>query len=807
MLKTYFITSLRSILKHKLTTALNVLGLAAGLASGMLIMKYVQDELSYDRFHTQKNRIYRVQHDFLKEGAIDFQSARTYPKVGPAMLAEFGEVENYCRIFKKYKGGIVRYEDLSFQEENLIYADTSFLSIFDYELTQGNRATALSDSHTALIEEKVAVKYFGMTDPIGKRISVGSMHGVEEFEITGVIKSPENSHLKFELVFSYASLIDLFGNSAHDVWGNWYDFYTYLLLKPDVDVTGLEVKFPALADKYGGDRSGSKRIQLSLQPLTDIHLYSDLMMEARANGDAKTIYFLSILAIAILLIAWINYLNMATASAMERAKEVGVKKVTGATRLQLGIQFVAEAAVINFCAMLASFVIIILALPAYNLYSGYHVIWTDLFGDFAFWDKVALLWVFGSLVSGVYPALVLSSFDPVKVLKGNLKSSGHGILLRKVLVVTQFTASVILIAGTLIVYRQLQFIQRQSLGVDINQVMVVKAPDVITDQNLYNRTLEAYKSEILRGPNIEAVTVASEIPGRGVSWYMRSFREGDDINNDPTVIYAAVVDADYFKLLGIELVAGRFYSTDTREDSTNVILNEKAIEMLRFESAEQALQQRVRISRRTYTIVGVVKNYYHESPKEAFDPTAYLLMNEEKVYFAIRTTGADFFPALNHAESTFKNIFPGAPFDYFFLNDFYNQQFENDSKFNSLFNAFSLIAIIVASLGLFGLASFTISQRRREVGVRKALGASIQVIFLLFTKDFMKLIVIANAMAVPLVLVIMEQWLDNFAQKITIGVGVFVVSALATVVIAMASVGYHALKAALVNPVETLRCE
>ncbi len=806
MYKTYFVTTFRNIIRNKLVSILNVSGLAVGLAASILILKYVQDEFSYDQFHTNKDLIYRVQHNFLKGGQIDFQSARTFPKVGPAIEDEFPEVEKYCRLFKKYRGGNVQYEDVSFNEDYIFYADPSFLDMFSFELIEGDRSTVLKEAHTAVIEEQLAFKYFGDRNPIGKRIKVGSMHGLEEFEITGVIRSPQNSHLQFDLVLSYSSLISLFGEDADTEWG-WYDFYTYLLLKPEADPIELESKLPGMVDKYGGDRRGSKRVELILQPLTSIHLQSDLMMEAALNGDANTVCFLAILAIAILLIAWINYLNMATAGAMERAREVGIKKVVGASKIQLGLQFIIEAAIINLLAIAVSFLLIYIVLPYYNLFTGYPLTASELFYNWAFWDKVLMLYLIGTLVSGIYPAFVLSSYQPVKVLKGEWKTSSHGLIMRKALVILQFSASIILITGTILVYQQIQFMQSRELGFNSDDVLIVKAPDVIIDVAQYNRNMESYKTELLRSEHIEQVTITSAIPGRKVGWYIGSKRIGVD-QNDPTVtLYVATMDYDYFDLLDIQLITGRAYSKETGEDPTNVMINEKAVEMLGFGSAEESLQQKVVLFRDTLTVIGVVSNYFHQSPKEDFSPTAYRLMEAERNYFAIRMETGEYHSVLSNAERIYASLFPGYAFDYFFLDDFYKGQYDTERKFNNVFNTFSVLAVIIASLGLFALASYTIAQRTKEVGIRKVLGASVSGIFLLFIQDFLKLIFIANGIAMPVVLLVMNNWLNSFAQRITIGAGVFVLAAFIAIMLALLSIVYHAIKATRINPVKALRSD
>lgn len=805
MLKNYILTGIRALMRHRYFAVLNIFGLAVGLAAGVLILQYAAHELSYDQFHANKERIYRIDHTFLKNGAVDFQSAKTYPKVGPAMSSDFPEVEDYCRFMRKFRGGVVRSGDVNFREENLVYADTGFFKVFSFPWIEGDQSTALRDVHTAIVEEGMARKYFGSESPIGKRISVGSMDGMEEFEIRGVFRCPDNSHIKFDFVFSYSSLVSLWGESAANSW-NWYDFQTYVLLKPGSDAAALSAKLPAFVDKYGGERLGSKRVQLSLRPVTDIHLDSHLMMEASANGDRGTVYFLMILGAAVLAIAWINFINLSAARAMERAKEVGIRKVAGSSRWQLALQFIVEAFVINVGAVVLSLVIIYLALPMFNDLTGKEFT-AGMFLEFSFYSKVIVLAVVGSFVSGAYPAAVLSSYEPIKVLKGALKYSMKGMLLRKGLVVVQFAASVMLIAGTIVIYNQMSYLQTMETGINIENTLIVKTPDVITDRRAYDRSLDLYKQEMSNDNRINQAAITSEIPGRRVSWYAGGRMIGSDQDEPSIILFMTTMDDEYFDAYKIDLVAGRSYVKGIEEDSLNVVINEKAAELFGFKNAEEALQQRIRLLGDTMTIIGVVENYFQESPKEDFKPSAYLLTHQERSFFTFRFQAGSENDLIENARTSFAKIFPGLPFEYFFLSDFYEAQYLQDQNFMKSFLVFAAIAIIIASLGLFGLSSYLIVQRTKEVGVRKVLGSTSGSIFFLFLKEFLVLIAVSNVIAVPIVYVFMNEWLSEFTRRILIGPEVFVITVLGTSFLALVTISYHAVNASRLNPARALKHE
>jgi putative ABC transport system permease protein len=800
MFKNYVLTTLRNISRRKGFSMLNVLGLSIGLAASLLIMQYVKDEFSYDDFHASKENIYRVQYDRYRDNELVLQCATTFPKVAPTLLADYPEVQKACRLYLRYGGGVIRYDDIQMKEDNLFTADQSFFDIFSYPLLKGDRATALKEPNTAVVEEKTAHKYFGDADPIGKRLKFGNR---EEYEITGVIRSPENSHLKFSFLLSYPTLVKLYGPDVEQAWG-WYDFYTYIQLSPGADPKALEAKFPDFIKKYGAE-GDDKKIKFSLQRLTDIHLNSDLLQEARVNGNGRSVYFLSIIAFFILVIAWVNYINLATARAVERAKEVGVRKAIGAGRLQLMGQFIAEALIVNFGAVITAVALMSATIPLFNTLSG-KALTTSILTDPTLWYTAAALFLAGSALSGLYPAFVLSSYQPARVLKGSMKGTHEGLLLRKMLVVMQFVASVALIAGTLIVYNQLQFMQNRDLGVDIDQVLVINAPGV-TDTSTYVSQLRSFKSEVQRHPNVQSFTASSEVPGNLIYWTNGGKRIGGDQELPSIVMYRMGIDHNFFNTYKNKVLAGRVFSEDFTADTSNVILNRKAVEVLGFNTPENAVGGQVKIGDDTLTVVGVVENYHQEGLKSNFRQTAFHLLPENHSYYSVKVQAKDIDQTLAYIKEKYNQQFPENPFDYFFLDTFFQRQYQTDRQFGQVFGFFALLAIFVASLGLFGLASFTASQRTKEIGIRKVLGSTVPNIFLLLSKDFLKLVVIANVIAIPLVVYFMDKWLHTFAFRITIGYWIFLVSAVLTLLIALITVSFQSIRAAMANPVKSLRYE
>ncbi|MFZ6014308.1 MAG: ABC transporter permease, partial [Bacteroidota bacterium] len=743
--------------------------------------------------------VYRVQFDAYRNGEQIFQCATAFPKVAPMMKADFPEVEDATRLYLRYGGGVVRYEDISIKEDNLFQAEQNFFNIFSYPLISG--VSKLDQPNTAIVEKETARKYFGDIDPVGKRIRFGDR---EEYEITGVMESPENSHLKFSFLLSYPTLVTLFGENFNNAWG-WYDFYNYVLLKPGANPQALQAKFPAFIDKYGTWEKESERTKFILQPLDEIHLYSNLIQEARVNGNGDTVYFLMVIALFILVIAWINYINLATARAVERSKEVGIRKSIGAQKGQLIGQFISEAVVVNFAAALLGLVLVYSVIPAFNELADKHLTYS-IFSDLNLWISLIALFLVGSLLSGLYPAFVLSSYQPVKVLKGSMKGTKEGMFLRKTLVVGQFVTSVALIAGTIIVYRQLQFMQNKDLGIDINQTLVINAPGFLTFDSLYGNYLQSYRNSISTHPDIKSFTATSEVPGNLIFWTNGAKRVGDD-DTQRNQMYIMGIDYEFFNTFGNKLLSGRGYGPEFTADSSSVILNRKAVEMFNLKTPENAIGQRIQIGGDTLNIVGVVENYHQEGLKQDFRPTAFRLVQNARSYFCVKLNTQDLGQTLAFLREKYATVFPNNPFDYFFLDTFFNRQYKNERQFGSVFGFFSGLAIFVACLGLFGLASFTAAQRTKEIGIRKVMGSTVANIFLLLSRDFLKLVLIANVMAIPLVWILMDRWLSAFAFRIEIGIWIFGVAAVVSMLIALVTVSYQSITAAVADPVKSLRYE
>jgi putative ABC transport system permease protein len=821
MIRNLLVTALRNLTKNKFFSSLNILGLAIGMAVFLLIAQYVHFERSYENFIPAKNDIYRVKLEMYRNNELLMASAENYPGVGPAFKTEFPEVVNYARLYNMgYKNNVIitnenaKPDPIAFRQRRFLYADSTFLPMMGYEMAKGNATTALAEPFTAVISEKYAKMYFGNEDPIGKTLHLRDDDFIDELvKVTGIFKElPSNTHLKFDVLFSYNTLYPR-GDWAVTRYKNGWrrkDMYTFIQLRPGTDPKKIEARLPALVDKYKPELKTSQNKEvLGLQPLADIHLKSDLSEEQDANGNARTVFFLALIGVFVLIIAWINYVNLSTARALERAKEVGVRKVIGAFKSQLISQFLTEAALVNLLSVLIASGLVFLSLPSFNKLSGLALDASYLVQPW-FIILLVILWLGGSFLSGFYPALVLSSFKPITVLKGKLKNNRRGILLRKGLVVMQFMASIALIAGTFIVYRQLKYMTSRDMGMNINRVMVIERPGIAdTSTTVYSANIDAFKNELKKDPSIESAAASFTIPGKQREYKTIIKKLGND--TDSTIVRFNSMDYDFLDVFKMKLLAGRNFSREYPFDpDTSVIITATAARQLGFKTPHDAVGKTLFIPQFggwKPIVVGVINDYHQLSLKKPLDPSIFNCSLYGGEYYSLRINTSNLPKTIKHVQKSWTAAFAGNPFEYFFLDEYFNRQYENERRFEKLFISFAILAIIIGCIGLFGLSAYTASQRIKEIGIRKVLGASVPDITKMLSTDFLKLILIAIVIASPLAWWAMNKWLQDFAYRVNISWWIFLAAGMVALFIAMITVSLQAIKAAVANPVKSLRTE
>ncbi len=821
MLRNYLKIAFRNLFKEKAFAFINIFGLAVGAAAFLLIIQFVVFEKSYDNFFQSPETIYRVQLDQYNNNELMMKSAENYPGVGPALVTEFSEVIACARLYNMgYKNNIVITNEngengpIQFKQRNFLYADSSFLPMFGYNLVAGDAVTALSKPNTAAISASYAKKYFGDTDPLGKLLRLqDDDFNDETCEVTAVFEDlPHNTHLKFDVLFSYSTLYgrgDWAPERYNTTWGR-KDMYNYIKLLPGTDPEALMAKFPAIVEKYNPTEDPAMRNdELKLQPLTSIHLHSNLEEEAETNGDADKVLYLTIVGFFILIIAWVNYINLSTAKAMERAGEVGVRKSLGAFKSQLVKQFLIESAIINLLAVLMAVLLFVIFLPIFNEIVEIQTSISQLITPW-FIGILLAIWVVGTLLSGIYPSFILSSFKPVVVLKGKLRNQGSGVLFRKSLVVFQFVSSIILIAGTLVIYQQIKFMMNQDIGMNIDQVLVVERPSVSSrDRDENTNNIQVFRDELLKSPNISAVAASVTVPGKKREYKIdiKKYGAGDE---DAVVLRWNSMDYHFNEVFEMDLLAGRLFSPSFASDpDTAVVLSLSSTKLLGFENPEDAIGQTLTISRFQWNpiVIGVVNDYHQESLKKSHDPMIFYCTLNGAEYYSMKVATQNLSETIAHAESSWAKAFPGNPFEYFFLDDYFNRQYVKDQNFGYLFALFALVALFVGCLGLYGLSAYTAQQKTKEIGVRKVLGSSIKDILVLLSKEFLMLILIACLIGIPAVYFIMDSWLQDFATRVNVNWGLLMLSSLLVVMVAVLAMGYQTLKAARLNPVESLKYE
>ena len=805
MIKSYFRTAWRSIMHQKAYSAINILGLAIGISSCLLILQYVSFELSFENFQNNKERIYRVEQDRYDNGKMSTQWAAGAFAVGNSFKDGIAEVEDYVKLVNN--GEVVaEINNQPIKIEKVFFASGSFFSIFTYPLLGGNAKTALTEPFTAAISATTARKLFGTEQAVGKTMALNRN---SNYTITAVFKdAPVNTQLKPDILLSYKTFIKFVApNDNPETAWQWDGCLTYLLLRKGADPVAVEKKFIPIVEKFTAAdmKKYNAAVTYRLQPLKKIHLYSHYMLEPEANGDGKTVYLLLGIACFIIIIAWVNYINLATARAINRAREVGIRKTIGSQRRQLIFQFLSESALLNGFAVLLAFVLLVFAIPIFNHLSG-QALSLALLGKTDFWLGLAGLFITGVFFSGLYPAFVLSSFRPIEVLKGKMVTTSQGSMLRKSLVVFQFAASLFLLIGTLTVYRQIQYMRKQTLGIDIAQTLVVRPPLVGIDSTFLQK-MGSFKEALMKEASIKRITMSSSIPGEAVGWNAGGIKLVGEPESKQKQYRVIAVDYDYLRAYDLKIIAGRDFSKDFGTDPQAVVFNRRGIEQLGFNKPAEALGKKIDFWGQQYTIVGITENFHQQSLKETYEPLILRLIPDVRGYLSVKTTAAKAGQTINFVKAEWKKFFPGNTFEYFFLDDHFNDQYKADQRFGQVFGLFTGLAILVACLGLFGLASFTTLQRTKEIGIRKVLGASVSGILKLLYREFAMLLFIAFFVSTPLAWFAISKWLEGYAFRIDMQWIFFVLPFAIITAIAWLTVSFQSVKAALANPVNSLRAE
>jgi len=788
MLKTYLKLAYRNIIKDKVYSIINITGLAIGLASSILILLWVQNELSYDKFHKNAGQVYRVVSDF-----GDSKSAANSAGMPGGLKAEMPVVKNTVRI-RPANTTLLETGNKKFEEEGVFYADASFMDVFSYPLVKGDRATALKQPDAILITQAMAIKYFGTENPIGKVIRKDNHENVV---VTGVLANiPGNSDLQFDFVLPMASLARTDNDLKNSVWDN-FNFWDYIQLdksfEPSVaGLSGLEKQIDQIFQKHS---PGTKAL-FYLQPLTKIHLAPERLGDEPGHGNAQYVSIFFIIAILILVVACINFMNLATARSARRAKEIGLRKVAGAVRGQLILQFLSESVFISFLSLLLALMVVRLFLPVFNELANRKLavdisdakLWLSLFG-------IALL---TGIISGSYPALFLSGFNPVKVLKGNMKSMGGNLLFRNTLVVIQFMVSIVLLVGTVVIYNQLKFIRDRNPGFEkANLLYVPMTGDIWSKQ-------QAFKNELSRNPLTSDFAVISDLPTNLGGWTLSVDWDGKDPHSQMSFPVMAV-NEDFVKTFKIELLNGRSFSRAFKTDSGNYMINEKMAGIMGL-NATTAVGKPLTLWGNKGTIVGVVKDFNFKPISQAIEPLV-LSFNKMGGFVVVRTSPGKTSATIKALAQISQQLNPAYPFKFDFLDQDLANLYKGEQQMGNIFNLFAVLGVFISCLGLYGLSAFMAEQRTKEIGVRKVLGASVLNLVYLLSSGITRLILIAIAIAIPLSWYAVNGWLAGFAYHISVSWLVFLLAALAALSIAWLTVSYESVKAAIVNPIKSLRSE
>jgi len=815
MLNNYLKIIFRNIVRQKGYSFINIFGLAIGMVGAILIMLFVHDELSFDNYHKNGDRIYRLERKGVFNGKNYHIGVTAHP-MGPAMANDFPEIEQSVRIWPVEL--MVKDRFNTYAEERVFFADQNLFQVFSFPLVTGDVNSVLTKPNSIVISVDMRQKYFGNSNPINKTFTLQWDNQDLDFKVTGVMENiPRNSHFHPEFLGSYSSLDQLLGNERLNVWIS-NSIYTYLLLKKNTNPEDLYPKFPQFIDKYmgetarkflGPDLNVNDFLQFRLRPIADIYLYSKLSWEMEPTSDINRVYIFSSIALFLLIIAGINFMNLSTARSARRVKEVGLRKVAGATRAHFIGQFLGESILLSSIALIVALILTELVLPAFNSFTLKELS-INYFNDYFFISTFILIVLFVGIFSGSYPAFYLSKFQPAQALKSTQSSiSGSGSpLLRKLLVVIQFSISIVLIIGTTVVMDQLGYMQNKKVGFEKEQVLVISSQD----NSVFNK-LDIIKADLKEDPAIIHVSASSKVPGNR-NYSDSGFRKEGANNDDLIIMHHFAIDEDFIPTLGMEIVAGRNFSKEFQTDAEGFIINETAYKRLGYQSADEAIGKNIgeieSIDPMTFEdrkIIGVVKDFNFRSLHNLIAPLILEIDPEQLYYVSIKINSNNISETLQSIEKNWKKYSPQYPFDYFFLDDNFNNLYLAELRTLKIFTVFALLAIFIASLGLLGLASFTSEQRTKEIGVRKVLGASIFSVVLLLTKEFTKWILIANIIAWPVGYWLMNSWLQNFTYRMELGIGIFIFATTIALLTAILTVSLQAIKAAMANPVDALKYE
>lgn len=817
MLKNYFKIAFRLLSKYKSFSLINLTGLTLGITVCLLITQYVSFQLSYDQFHRQKESLYRVSLNYVNDKGISEQHAGISNSLGPFLKTEFPEIINQTRMIKSSaftRTSIVKYNDgvnnqsREFHEDGVYFVDSSFLEMFTYPIVLGDSESPLANPYSIILSESAAKKYFGESNPIGKNLTFNSFL---DFEVTGVFKDPPlNSHQKFNFLLSIEGAFEeglLNRNNLH-LYGDSY--HTYIELSPNVNAQEVQAKIQQplidLTDRKFESTS------INLQPITEIHLYSELVDEQNQNGSALVVFTLSFIALLVLMLAWSNFTNLSLLRNLLRTKETAVRKTLGALKHQLVFQFVLESLILNFIAFMLALGVAEVFQPYFSKLLGYNLPGLFSFNPVIFL-LLSLLFAGGSVLTGLIPSLILSYSKPVGMLKSFSKMQSQGNSFRMSLVIFQLAAVFILITCTFTISKQMNFMQNKDLGLEVEQVLILNGPKLYNDAST-NRTVSykqfvskyhTFKSEILRNSSVKAVSSTNYIPGDNVD-FSASLDNPNSTTNIPQLIKRIFVNYDFDQVFELKMVAGRFFSEDFTDENNAIVLNESAIKQLGFADAENALHKEIHYWGNPVTIIGVTKDFHFSSLKNKVEPMFFWL-NTERTFLTLKLNTENIDQTLATVNETWSSVFEGSPLHFFFADEYFNNQYKEEQKLETLITLFTGVSIVIAGLGLFGLVAFMIQRRTKEIGIRKVLGANVANVVTLLSKDFVKLVIVGFTIAIPIAWYAMNQWLADFAYRIELGPGTFVFTGGAAVAIALLTVSLQSLKAAVANPVESLKSE